>query len=152
MKSKIKQPKQKQKNPRRRRRRMPRFQFPKAETRKTKHLQPLIIPHNKTPIETHTHTHKRSSNKIFQREDSNCADVGYTLNAIVGFGSDWPALSCLKFNFFRKDLLIVPYTPLHYSSSSSSSCFMMLLCLHATDEWVFFASLYQATFVLTSYF
>jgi hypothetical protein len=57
MKSKTKQPKQKQKNPRRRRRRMPRFQFPKAETRKTKHLQPLIIPHNKTPIETHTHTH-----------------------------------------------------------------------------------------------
>ncbi len=68
----------------------------------------------------------------------------------MGFGSVRPALSCLKFIFFRKDLLIVPYTSLDYSSSSSSS-FMMLLCLHATDEWVFFASLYQATFVLTSY-
>ncbi len=37
---------------------MPRFQCPKAETRKTKHLQPLILPHNRTPIETHTHTQK----------------------------------------------------------------------------------------------
>jgi hypothetical protein len=69
---KAKQP-NKNKNPRRRRRRrMPRFQFPKAETIKTKHLQPLILPHNKTPIETHTHihthTHKRYSNKRFQRE------------------------------------------------------------------------------------
>lgn len=131
---------------------MPRFQFPKAETRKTKHLQPLILRHNKTPIETHTHT--RSSNKIFQREDSKCADLGYALSPIVGFGSVWPALSCLKFILFRKYLLIVLCTSLDYSSfssSSSSSCFMMLLCMHATDEWVYFASLYQATFVLTSY-
>lgn len=37
---------------------MPRFQCPKAETRKIKHLQPLILPHNRTPIETHTHTQK----------------------------------------------------------------------------------------------
>jgi hypothetical protein len=35
---------------------MPRFQCPKAETRKIKHLQPLILPHNRTPLETHTHT------------------------------------------------------------------------------------------------
>jgi hypothetical protein len=136
---------QQHKNPRRRRRRMPRFQFPKAETT-TKHLQPLILPHNKTSIKTHTHT-KRSSNKILQMEDSNCADLGYRPNPIVGFGSVWPALYCLKFIFFRKDLLIFPYTSLDYSSSS----FMMLLCLHATDEWVFCASLYLATFVLTSY-
>jgi len=56
---KAKQPnKNKNRRKRRRRRRMPRFQCPKAETRKIKHLQPLILPHNRTPIETHTHTQK----------------------------------------------------------------------------------------------
>jgi hypothetical protein len=32
------------------------FLIPQSKNKKTKHLQPLILPHNKTPIETNTHT------------------------------------------------------------------------------------------------
>ncbi len=66
LKVKSKTTKRKQKSKKKKKKTNAAFPISQSRNKKTKHLQPLILPHNKTPIETHTHIHTHTQ-KIFKQ-------------------------------------------------------------------------------------